>query len=144
ALGGFTHSIMIWSVHFTDALLKTKQVETRLPQNIRLELLQLGMLAVFIGMPTNLWWLTLVGAIIIYGVILWHAVILMNRLRIALPGRFRVSVRYYIVAAIFPPVGTTFGVLLAYGLPGSLHGKLLVAHTLVYILVLVGLPSWAH
>src|SRR5699024_6616329 len=53
ALGGFTRSIMVWSVHFPDALLKTKQVETRLPQNIRLGLLQLGMLAVFIGVPTN-------------------------------------------------------------------------------------------
>lgn len=139
ALGGFTHSIMVWSVHFTDALLKTKQVETRLPQNIRLGLLQLGMLAVFIGVPTNLWWLTLVGATIISGVILWHAVILMNRLRIALLGRFRISVRYYIVAAIFLPVGATFGVLLAYGLPGSWHGKLLVAHTMVNLLGWVGL-----
>src|SRR5699024_4215587 len=74
ALGGFTHSIMVWSVHFTDALRKTKLVETRLPQNIRLVLLQLGMLAVVIGVPTNLWWLTLVGATIISGVILWHAV----------------------------------------------------------------------
>src|SRR5699024_12114425 len=63
----------------------------------------------------------------------------MNRLRIALPGRFRISVRYYIVAAIFLPVGATFGVLLAYGLPGSWHGKLLVAHTMVNLLGRVGL-----
>src|SRR5699024_2581856 len=84
-LGGFTHSIMLWSVHFTDGSLKTKQGERLLLQNIRLGILQLGMLAVFIGLPTNLWWLTLVGATIISGVIVWHAVILMNRLRIALP-----------------------------------------------------------
>ena len=51
ALGGFTHSIMVWSVHFSKALLKTPDVESRRTQNIRLILLQIGMLAVFIGAP---------------------------------------------------------------------------------------------
>ncbi len=139
ALGGFTHSIMVWSVHFTNALLKTKQVETRRVQNIRLGLLQLGMLAVFIGVPTAWWWLTIVGAAAISGVILWHAVMLVHRLRIALPARFRISVRYYVVAALFLPIGATFGVLLAYGFPGSWHAKFLVAHTMVNLLGWVGL-----
>lgn len=43
ALGGFTHSIMVWSVHFTSALLKTKGFDGRRIQNIRLILLQVGM-----------------------------------------------------------------------------------------------------
>ncbi|OAV53333.1 multicopper oxidase domain-containing protein [Enteractinococcus helveticum] len=139
ALGGFTHSIMVWSVHFTNALLKTPDVESRRTQNIRLILLQLGMLAVFIGVPTTLWWLTILGAAMISGVILWHAAMLAYRLRIALPGRFRISVRYYIVAAAFLPVGAALGVLLARGLPGDWHGKLLVAHTMVNLLGWVGL-----
>lgn len=139
ALGGFTHSIMVWSVHFTNALLKTRDVESRRTQNIRLILLQLGMLAVFIGVPTTIWWLTILGAAVISGVILWHAVMLGYRLRIALPGRFRISVRYYIVAAAFLPVGAVLGVLLARGLPGDWHGKLLVAHTMINLLGWVGL-----
>ena len=139
ALGGFTHSIMVWSLHFTNALLKTPDVESRRTQNIRLILLQLGMLAVFIGVPTTLWWLTILGAALISGVILWHAAMLTYRLRIALPGRFRISVRYYIVAAAFLPVGAALGVLLARGLPGDWHGKLLVAHTMVNLLGWVGL-----
>lgn len=139
ALGGFTHSIMVWSMHFTNALLKTRDVETRRIQNLRLILLQSGMLAVFIGVPTTWWWLTIIGATIISGVILWHAVMLAYRLRIALPGRFRISVRYYIVAAAFLPIGALFGVLLARGLPGNWHGKLLVAHTMINLLGWVGL-----
>lgn len=139
ALGGFTHSIMVWSVHFTNALLKTKHVESRKLQNIRLVLLQLGMLAVFIGVPTAWWWLTIVGAAVLSGAILWHAAMLVRRLRIAVPGRFRISVRYYVVAAVFLPVGATFGVLLAHGLPGGWHSKLLVAHTIVNLLGWVGL-----
>jgi len=139
ALGGFTHSIMVWSVHFTNALLKTKHVESRRVQNIRLGLLQLGMLAVFIGVPTGWWWLTIAGATGISAAILWHAAMLVHRLHIALPGRFRISVRYYIVAAIFLPIGATLGVLLAHGLPGAWHAKLLVAHTMVNLLGWVGL-----
>src|SRR5690625_3204975 len=61
------------------------------------------------------------------------------RLRSALPGRFRISVRYYIVAAAFLPIGALFGVLLARGLPGDWHGKLLVAHTMINLLGWVGL-----
>src|SRR5699024_12208228 len=95
---------------------------------------QSGMLAVFIGVPTTWWWLTFIGATVISGVILWHAVMLAYRLRIALPGRFRISVRYYIVAAAFLPIGALFGVLLARGLPGDWHGKLLVAHTMINLL----------
>ncbi len=139
ALGGFTHSIMVWSAHFSNALLKTKQVDSRREQNIRLGALQIGILAVFIGVPTSWWWLTIVGAILISAAVLWHAARLIHRLRIALPGRFRISVRYYVVAAAFLPIGVVFGVLLAHGLPEVWHGRLLVAHTMVNMLAWVGL-----
>ena len=139
ALGGFTHSIMVWSVYFANALLKTKDVDPRKIQNIRLTLLQVGILAVVIGVPTFQGWLTILGAVIISGVIIWHAVTLWHRLRIALPGRFRISIRYYLVAAAFLPIGALFGVLLTRGLPGDWHGKLLAAHTMVNLLGWVGL-----
>ncbi|GAA4114670.1 cbb3-type cytochrome c oxidase subunit I [Enteractinococcus coprophilus] len=139
ALGGFTHSIMVWSVYFANALLKTKDVDPRSIQNIRLTLLQVGILAVVIGVPSLQGWLTILGAVIISGVIIWHAATLLHRLRIALPGRFRISIRYYLVAAAFVPIGALFGVLLARGLPGDWHGKLLVAHTMVNLLGWVGL-----
>src|SRR5699024_12062145 len=121
ALGGFTHSIMVWSVHFTNALLKTRDVETRRIQNLRLILLQVGMLAVFIGVPTTWWWLTIIGATVISGVILWHAVMLAYRSRVALPGRVRISVRYCIFAAALLPVGALVVAALALGPPGAVH-----------------------
>lgn len=139
ALGGLTHSIVVWSAHFTGALLKTKNLNGRRIQNIRLILLQVGLLAVFIGDPTAWWPLTVTGATLISGVIVWHAAMLIYRLRNAMPGRFRITVRYYIVAACFFPVGALIGVLLARGLSGGWHGKLLVAHTMIYLLGWVGL-----
>lgn len=139
ALGGFTHSIMVWSVHFSNALLKTKDVESRRMQNIRLTLLQVGMLAVFIGVPTGWWLLTVIGGVMISAVMLWHAGALWYRLRIALPGRFRISVRYYIAAAAFLPAGILLGVLLASGVSADGYARLLVAHTMVNFLGWVGL-----
>lgn len=64
---------------------------------------------------------------------------LIYRLRNAVPGRFRVTVYYYIVAACFFPIGALIGALLTRGLSDGWHGKLLVAHTMIYLLGWVGL-----
>ena len=139
-LGALTHSAMVWSVHFTDALLKTRAgFEERRFQSIRLGIFQLGAIAVFVGVPTTVWPLTIAGATLISVAVVWHAVMLVRRLRAALPGRFRITVRYYVVAALLLPVGATFGVLLARGLGDPWHGRLLVAHTMTNLLGWIGL-----
>lgn len=139
-LGALTHAVMVWSVHFTDALLKTRpDFEARRRQSQRLGLLQIGAILVFIGVPTATWVLTLAGATLVSVAVLWHAVMLVRRLRAALPGRFRITVRYYIAAALLLPVGATFGVLLARGPSDAWAGRLLVAHTMTNLLGWVGL-----
>src|SRR5699024_9111020 len=50
-----------------------------------------------------------------------------------------ITIRYYLVACAFLPVGIAAGVLLSRGLPGDWHGRLLVAHTMVNLLGWVGL-----
>ncbi|AXG14726.1 multicopper oxidase domain-containing protein [Intrasporangium calvum] len=145
-LGAVTHAAMVWSVHFTEALLKTRAgFEERRLQTIRLSVFQSGVLFVLVGVPTRVTVLTMIGATLISGAVLWHAVMLVRRLRAALPGRFRITVRYYVVAALFLPVGATFGVLLASGhdhsaaAADSTHAHLLVAHTMVNLLGWIGL-----
>ncbi|HKX66282.1 MAG TPA: multicopper oxidase domain-containing protein [Intrasporangium sp.] len=140
-LGAVTHAAMVWSVHFTEALLKTRSgFEERHLQTIRLSVFQGGVLLVLVGVPTRVWPLTLVGGILISAAVGWHAVMLVRRLKAALPGRFRVTVRYYLVAALLLPVGATFGVLLARGgATDTAHGQLLVAHTMVNLLGWIGL-----
>ncbi|MGN6752743.1 MAG: multicopper oxidase domain-containing protein [Intrasporangium sp.] len=139
-LGALTHAAMVWSVHFTDALLKTRAgFEERRLQSMRLGVFQLGAIAVFVGVPATIWPLTVAGATLISTAVIWHAVMLVRRLRAALPGRFRITVRYYIVAALLLPVGATFGVLLARGLGDPWHGRLLVAHTMTNLLGWIGL-----
>ncbi|KRE39281.1 hypothetical protein ASG73_02800 [Janibacter sp. Soil728] len=140
ALGGLTHSIMVWSTHFATTLLKDNpDIDVRAMQNRRLVLLHVGILAVLVGVPMTWWWVTLVGAIAVVVAVVWHAWQLGRRLRGALPGRFRIVVHHYLASAAFLPVGATLGVLLARGLGEEMHARLLLAHSLVNVLGWVGI-----
>src|SRR5699024_12428415 len=140
ALGALTHAIMVWSSHFATRLLKhAPGIDEQRTQDRRLVLLHLGVIAVLIGVPTAWWWLTLAGATAVGAAVLWHAVQLTRRLRGALPGRFRVVVHHYLASAAFLPAGAALGVLLARGHPDEIHGRLLLAHSLVNVLGWVGI-----
>ena len=140
ALGAITHAIMVWSAHFTAALLKTRDDDhTRRLADARLVLLAVGALLVFIGVPGAIWWLVVVGATLVSTAVLWHGVVLVRDLRRALPGRFRICIRYYVAAALCVPVGAGFGATLALGLNDFWHANLLVAHSMTMLLGWVGL-----
>ena len=139
-LGALTHSAMVWSTHFTQALLKTPEgIDGRRQQSHRIALLLTGSAAVLLGVPTGAWPLTVAGAAAVSAAVVWHGIQLWRRLRVALPGRFRITVRYYLSAAACVPVGATFGAWLARGLEDELHGRVLVAHSMVMVLGWVGL-----
>lgn len=139
-LGAMTHAVMTWSAHFTAALLKTRPDESAaLRSSLRLGLLGLGALFVLVGVPTTWWWLVLVGAIGVSVAVIWHGTEVVRDLRRALPGRFRICIRYYIAAAMCLPVGVGFGTALAWGLGDDWHARLLVAHTMTNLLGWFGL-----
>ncbi len=138
-LGALTHSILVWSTHFTQALLKTDPaLDSRRQQSRRLALLAVGTTLVLVGVPTARWPLTLVGAILVVAAVTWHALQLARRLARALPGRFRVTIAYYLLAAAWLVVGATLGAILATGPDEQWHGRLLVAHSLAMGLGWVG------
>ncbi|MFL6078878.1 MAG: multicopper oxidase domain-containing protein [Ornithinibacter sp.] len=139
-LGALTHSAMVWSTHFTQALLKTPaEIDDRTQQNRRIALQLSGAAAVLVGVPFGWWPLTVVGATAVSVAVLWHGIQLWRRLRTALPGRFRITVRYYLAAAACLPVGATLGAWLARGLDDEQHGAVLVAHSMVMVLGWIGL-----
>jgi nitrite reductase (NO-forming) len=139
-LGALTHSILVWSYHFAQTLLRAPASprDARL-HDVRLGLLTLGAVAVVVGVPTDVWPLTLAGGTIVAIAVGWHGLVLFRMLRRALPARFRVSVRYYLWAAASLVVGAGFGVTLAWEWPDPWHGRLLVAHALTNVLGWVGL-----
>lgn len=139
-LGALTHAAMVWSVHFTQALLKTRpELDPRPRQSLRSAGLAVGVTLVFVGVTAGWWLLTLAGAVVVSVAIGWHALALWRRLRHTLAARFRVTVHYYLAAAACLPVGATFGVLLARTPDDLWRGRLLVAHTAVMVFGWVGL-----
>jgi nitrite reductase (NO-forming) len=139
-LGALTHSILVWSFHFAQTLLRAPASprDARL-HNVRLGLLSTGALAVVVGVPTGIWPLTLAGGTVVATAVAWHGLVLFRMLRHALPARFTVSVRYYLWAAASLVVGAGFGVTVAWEWPDPWHGRLLVAHALTNVLGWVGL-----
>jgi nitrite reductase (NO-forming) len=139
-LGALTHSAMVWSAYFAQALLKTPVPEDeRARQNRRLVMLMSGTTLVLVGVPTAVWPLTVAGATLAATAVAWHGVVWWRRLRRALPGRFRVTIRYYCTAAACMPVGAVFGAALARGVDDAAHGQLLLGHIGVMVLGWVGL-----
>ena len=134
-LGAVTHSILVWSTHFAQALLKTSEdLDPRRNQSLRLGMLMLGVAIVLVGVPSTLWQVTIAGASLVVVAVLWHATMLWRRIRRALPGRFRVTIHYYLTAALLLPIGVVFGVLLARGPADEQHARLLVAHSVTMVL----------
>ena len=114
-LGAVSHAILVWSRYFTDALLHSADDDRR-GQNRRLLLLNGGVILVVAGVPSDVWPLTLLGAAAVGSAVLWHGWTILRQLRAALPARFGPSVRYYVAAACFLPVGAGLGTALARGL----------------------------
>ena len=139
-LGAVTHSILVWSRHFADALLRTApRPADRREQSQRLLLLNGGVLAVVTGVLGDLWPLTVVGATAVAAAVVWHGAALVLQMRRALPARFGATVRYYVAAACFLPFGALFGTLLTRGLSDPLHDQMVLAHAAVNLLGWMGL-----
>ena len=145
-LGLITNSILIWSQHFTEALMKIKiPDEQRKVQVGRIFTLNAGIVLLMIGMVgqlsvPGLYAATVVGALVVGAMVAWHGIYLMGQVRRALPSRFGVTIRFYIVAALLLPLGALLGAMVAYpGLNGTLHSQFLLAHEAVNVLGFVGI-----
>lgn len=136
-LGAVTHAILVWSQHFSYALLRTAPtVADRRRQSQRLALANGGAALVVVGVVTAVWPITVVGAASLIAGVIWHGASLYARSRSALPGRFGHTIRYYIAAAAMLPIGAGIGAWLAR--EGS-SGSLVLAHALLNLLGWVGL-----
>jgi nitrite reductase (NO-forming) len=137
-LGAITNSILVWSWHFAQALLRGPTPGSR-GMAWRLALLNVAVLAVVVSMTAGIWLLTLLGSILVGAVVAAHAVVLGLRARKALPSRFGATVWYYVAACLLLPVGAGVGAALASGLAGEAHARLLLVHLSVNVLGFVGL-----
>ncbi|TDE88770.1 copper oxidase [Occultella glacieicola] len=140
-LGAVMNAILVWSSHFTDALLRRRPTSRR-GQAIRAVALNAGVLATVAGVVGAIWPLVLAGAIVIGAAVAAHGTALAwraRRARRALSSRFASTVHYYVVAAWLLPVGAGLGAVMALGLTAPWQARLQVAHVAVNLLGFVGL-----
>jgi nitrite reductase (NO-forming) len=139
-LGAVTHSILVWSQHFADALLHSAPTRAAYRnRSTRLLLCNGGAVLVVAGAVDGEWRLAAAGGAAVALAVGWHAVSLLVQLRRALGSRFACTVRYYVASAALLPLGALFGVLMMRGLPGDGHERVLVAHVAVNVLGWMGI-----
>jgi nitrite reductase (NO-forming) len=139
-LGAVTNAIVIWSGHFAASVLRLPEANRGAPAALRLVCLNAGAVGVIGGMLFDRWYVVLAGACLVAAAVTAHAVWLVRLMRRALPGRFSMTVRYYVAASALLPVGAALGVVMARGdLAGDLPERLRVAHETINLLGWVGL-----
>jgi nitrite reductase (NO-forming) len=139
-LGAVTHSILVWSQHFADALLHNAPTRASYRnRSARLLLCNGGAVLVVAGVLAGHWQVAAAGGGAVALAVAWHAASLVGQLRRALGSRFAVTVRYYVASAALLPLGALFGVLMVRGLSDEWHERVMVAHVAVNVLGWMGL-----
>ncbi|MFI7423792.1 multicopper oxidase domain-containing protein [Nonomuraea sp. NPDC049684] len=138
-LGAVSTAVLIWSEHFTVALLRVRGPSER-GSLTRLALLNTATVAVLAGVAYGPWHLAAAGAALLAGVALWHAAVLVRLVRGALPGRFGHVIGWYVTAACALAAGGTLGGLMAaQTVQGALHERMSAAHSQVNVFGWIGL-----
>ena len=139
-LGAVSNAILVWSSYFTEALLRQPRAGRRRAEAVRLGAFNLGAVAVVLGMTLDAEALVVVGADVVIVAVVWHAVVLLLRIRRSLPSRFGATVRYYVAGSALLPFGICLGVVLAtHDLDDDVHARIALAHVTLNVLGWVGL-----
>jgi nitrite reductase (NO-forming) len=138
-LGAVSTAVLIWSEHFTVALLRARTPDQRWSLT-RLALLNAATLAILYGVAAGPWHLAAAGAGVAVAVVLWHAHALISLVRHALPGRFGHVIGWYVCAAgALAAGGVLGGLLVAHVVHGETYERLHAAHAQVNLLGWIGL-----
>jgi nitrite reductase (NO-forming) len=112
-LGAATNAVFVWSRHFAQALLHARLGPER-PAHVRLAVLNAGIVSVLTGVALPLVALAIVGAALVVAAAIAHTLNLVAMARGAtLPGRLRVTVRYYVAGGTALALGASLGAVLA-------------------------------
>jgi nitrite reductase (NO-forming) len=139
-LGGLTNAIVVWSEHFAAALLRVPRAGER-AATARALALNLGVLAVLVGVHAGRPLLAAGGAWLVGAVVAAHAAALAAGIRRALGARLAATVWFYVAASAALLAGMGLGVLLAGGAAGSADAwrAMRLAHVHLNLLGWVGL-----
>ncbi len=108
-LGAVTNAILVWSAHFTAAVLRAPVPRGHRSEAARLTVLNVGVAAVLGGGTADRPWLGVGGAALVFAAVAAHLAWLARRLRRSLPARLSVTVRYYLAASLALLAGVPVG-----------------------------------
>lgn len=141
-LGAVTNSILIWSRHFTEKLLKIDVPDgNRHIQLARIYLLNAGIVATVVGKLGDWWQVTTAGAAVVGVAVAWHAISLGRDLMAKRDRPFAISVAHYVASACLLPIGAALGAILASPKGDTLHDDLLLAHEAINLIGFLGLAA---
>jgi hypothetical protein len=130
-LGAATNAILVWSTHFAGAVLRSPVPASRRGEATRLAVLNTGVLGVLAAGVTGPPWLGVPAAALVFAAVASHLTVLAVRLRRALLAPLRVTVYYYLAAALALLVGIPAG---AWMLVADHTARLLLFHAHVNVL----------
>lgn len=131
-LGAVSNAILIWSAHFTVAVLRAPAPAGRRGEVLRLAVLNAGVLGVLTGGAVDLPWLGVAGAALVFAAICAHLWWLRAQVRAALPARFAVTAHYYVAAGIALLTGVPAGAWML--VDDAARSRLLLFHAHVNLL----------
>ena len=138
-LGAATNAIVVYGSHFAESLLHLRPTSHRWA-DVRLALLNIAILAVFIGVATGAAPLTDAGVTLLVAVVAVHGGRLVRMARRSLAGKLRPAVWFYVASAASLAVGAVLGAILATGTTdAALHERLHATHAHLNLLGWVGL-----
>ncbi len=137
-LGAASNAILVWSAHFTAAVLRVPPPPHRRGEVLRLAVLNVGTVAVLVGAtvptlgPVPGPWLGVAGAAAVAGAVGAHLWWLVAQVRAALPAPYAVTVHYYLAAAGALLVGVPVGAWML--VDSAARPRLLLLHVHVNLL----------
>jgi nitrite reductase (NO-forming) len=140
-LGAVTTAILVWTQHFSVAVLHVRGATSRRGEAGRLTVANVGALAVIAGVVAGTPVPVAAGALAVAGAVGMHIVTLVGHLRSSLPSRFGVTVRAYVAAGLLLVPGIALGVGLSRAdWDDATYGRLTLAHATIAVLGWVLLP----
>lgn len=139
-LGAVTTAVLVWSEHFTVALLHTRQPDERW-STVRLLSANAAAAGVLLGVPAQSAWLVDASCAVLLTAVAAHGLVLCRLGHGALGGRLKPVVAYYRAATGALFAGVVLGLLLFGGVGGPRwHTGLRSAHVHLTVLGWIALP----
>ena len=139
-LGAVTNAIVIWSWHFTSAILRVPGQPDRADEIMRLAVLNAGVGGIIIGATTGSAFIVIVAGTFVAAAIALLARAIIGAMRRALPSPYAFTAHAYVAATALLLCGIVLGVVMETVPMGDVtHARLMLAHVACNLLGWVGI-----